>query len=159
MTNNVHDLNHNNFVTKYISLILRNKFQLKMIFRRYEMKHYMLLMISLIMLVSCTSGDNTSSIEDKVKVHGAMKAYVDAKLAENNNEYMIEDLKGVFDYLHDGVKTKDNLYVSCADVKVGEDVYDIDYYVEKENGTFTVIKEVLHKIKKEKVNRTLWEKE
>jgi hypothetical protein len=115
-------------------------------------------MIGLIMLVSCTNGDNTSRIEDTVKVQGAMKAYVDEKLAENNNEYMIEDLKGVFDYLHDGVKTKDNLYVSCADVKVGEDVYDIDYYVEKENGKFTVIKEVLHKIKNEKVNRTLWEK-
>ena len=119
--------------------------------------HIFMLMISLVLLVSCNNG-GAISVEDKAKVQGAMKEYVDTKLAINNNVYNIEDLKGVFDYLHEGVKTKGALYVSCADVKVGEDVYDIDYHVKNENGKFTVVKEMLHKINKEKINRTLWEK-
>lgn len=129
------------------------------------MKHLMIkkfsifLMASLIILVSCTKGGRTLSIDEKAKVQRAMKEYVDAKLVENNNLYKIEALNGVFDYLHDGVKSKDGLYISCADVKVSKDVYDIDYYVKKENSKYTVIKEVLHKIKGEEVNRTLWDKE
>jgi hypothetical protein len=115
-------------------------------------------MICLVILVSCAK-DRTLSIGEKAKVQGAMKEYVDTKLALNNNVYKIEDLRGDFDYLHEGVKTKDDLYVSCADVKVGDDVYDIDYHVKNENGKFIVVKEILHKIKKEKVNRTLWEKQ
>lgn len=125
------------------------------------MKHFIhsfILMICLVILVSCAK-DRTLSIGEKAKVQGAMKEYVDTKLALNNNVYKIEDLRGDFDYLHEGVKTKDDLYVSCADVKVGDDVYDIDYHVKNENGKFIVVKEILHKIKKEKVNRTLWEKQ
>ncbi|MCK5512793.1 MAG: hypothetical protein KAI96_08275, partial [Thermodesulfovibrionia bacterium] len=43
------------------------------------------------------------SKNEKVKVKGATKKYVDAKLAENNNVYKIEDLKGAFDNIHDEV--------------------------------------------------------
>ena len=88
-----------------------------------------------------------------------MKEFVDDKLAKYGNAYKIEDKSGVFDYLHEGVKKNGDLYVSCADVKVDNDVYDIDYYVKKENGKYTIMKEVLHKINKEEINRTLWEKE
>ncbi|MCK5139436.1 MAG: hypothetical protein KAQ85_06315 [Thermodesulfovibrionia bacterium] len=98
------------------------------------------------------------SKNEKVKVKGATKKYVDAKLAENNNVYKIEDLKGAFDNIHDEVDSKGDLYVSCADVKVGKDVYDIDYYVKKENGKYTVVKEVLGKLNGKKINRILWEK-
>ncbi len=98
------------------------------------------------------------SENEKLKVKGATKEYVDAKLAENNNVYKIGDLKGVFDYIHDEVKSKGGLYVSCADVKVGKDVYDIDYHVKKENGKYTVVKEVLRELNGEKINRILWEK-
>jgi hypothetical protein len=56
------------------------------------------------------------------------------------------------------VVSKGSLYVSCADVKVGKDLYDIDYYVKKENGKYTVVKEVFRKLNGEKINRILWEK-
>jgi hypothetical protein len=108
------------------------------------------------MLISCTSGK--MSADEKTKVQGAMKEFVDDKLAKDSNVYSIEDKIGNFDYLHEGVKKSGDMYVSCADVKVGNDVYDIDYYVKKENGQYTVMKEVLHKINKDKINRTLWEK-
>ena len=109
------------------------------------------------LILSCTNGK--MSTDEKKKVQGAMKVFVDDKLAKDGNVYKIEDKNGVFDYLHDGVKKSGDLNVSCADVKVGNDIYDIDYYVKKENGTFTVMKEVLHKINKEEINRPLWTKE
>ena len=116
-----------------------------------------LLVLSLTMLVSCTSGK--ISTDEKTKVQAAMKDFVDDKLAKDGNVYKIEDKSGVFDYLHEGVKKNGDMNVSCADVKVGNDVFDIDYYVKNENGKYTVTKEVLHKINKDEINRTLWEKE
>ncbi len=98
------------------------------------------------------------SKNEKLKIKGATIEYVDAKLAENNNVYRIDDLNGVFDYIHDEVERTGGLYVSCADVKVGKDVYDIDYYVKKENGKYTAVKEVLRKLNRKKINRILWEK-
>jgi hypothetical protein len=131
--------------------------------RRFEMRFVnvikpgILFVLSLAMLVSCTSGK--MSTDEKTKVQGAMKVFVDDKLAKDGNVYKIEDKSGVFDYLHEGVKKSGDMHVSCADVKVDNDVYDIDYYVMNENGNYTVMKEVLHKINKEEINRTLWEKE
>ena len=122
---------------------------------RMTIKFILLFVISLAILVSC-SKDNISSA-DKSAVQGAMKAFVDAKLAKDNNIYNIEEKKGVFDYLHDGVKSKGQIFVSCADVKVGSDIYDIDYYVVKEKDKYIVIKELLHKINKKEINKTLWE--
>jgi RNA binding exosome subunit len=116
-----------------------------------------LFFLSLAMVVSCTS--DKLSADEKSKVQGTMKEYVDDKLAKNGNVYKIEDKSGVFDFLHEGVKKNGDMNVSCADVKVGNDVYDIDYYVQNENGKYTVMKEVLHKINKEEINRTIWEKE
>ena len=107
---------------------------------------------------SAMSSQAPLSNNEQVKVKSATKEYVDAKLAENNNVYKIEDLKGVFDHIHDEVESKGGLYVSCADVKVGKDVYDIDYYVKKENGKYTVVKEILRKLNGGKINRILWEK-
>ena len=98
------------------------------------------------------------SKNEQENVKGATKEYVDAKLAENQNVYKIENLKGVFDNIHDEVDSKGGLYVSCADIKVGNDVYDIDYYVKKANGKYAVVKEVLSKVNGEKINRILWEK-
>ena len=126
---------------------------------RYEkiIRLFILFVLSLTMLVSCTSGK--ISAEEKLNVQVAMKEFVDNKLAKNGNVYKIEDKNGVFDYLHEGVKKSGGVNVSCADVKVGNDVYDIDYHVKNENGKYTVVREVLHKINKDKINRTLWEKE
>jgi hypothetical protein len=117
-----------------------------------------ILVLGLALLVSCNRGEYRAGEDKKALAHAAMQEFIDVKLGENSNVYRIEDLEGVYDYLHEGVNFKDGMYVSCADVKVGEDIYDIDYYVKEENGKFTVVKEVLHKIKGKKVNRLLWEK-
>jgi hypothetical protein len=119
------------------------------------MKLVLLFVMSLAILVSC-SKDNISNA-DKAAVQGAMKAFVDAKIMKDNNVYKIEDKNGAFDYLHDEVKWEGQVFVSCADIKVGSDVYDIDYYVVKEKDKYIVIKELLHKINKKEINRTLWE--
>ena len=120
------------------------------------MKLGILLMLSLTVLGSCTDGK--ISTDEKANVQTAMKEYVDAKLEMDKNAYRIGDKRGTFDYLHEGVKKKGDMYISCADVKVGNDVYDIDYFVKKENGEYSVVKETLHKINKEETNRVLWEK-
>jgi hypothetical protein len=119
-------------------------------------KFGILLVLGLTMLGSCADGK--ISTDEKANVQTAMKEYVDAKLAMDKNVYRIGDKRGTFDYLHEGVKEKGDIYISCADVKVGNDVYDIDYYVKKENGKYIVIKETLHKINKEEINGVLWEK-
>jgi uncharacterized protein YcgL (UPF0745 family) len=106
---------------------------------------------------ACKKSETISSAE-KEKVKAAMMEYVGAKLASDQHVYKIEDLEGVFDYIHEGVKFQDGQYVSCADVNVGADNYDIDYYVKKEDGRFSVVKEVLHKKNGEKVNKLLWKK-
>jgi hypothetical protein len=82
-------------------------------------------------LSSCTSGEPAVNEESTTNVQAAMKEFVDAKLAETNNVYQIENLEGQFDYLHEGVTFQDGMYASCADVKVEGDVYDIEYYVKE----------------------------
>lgn len=121
------------------------------------------LMLGLVMITACTSEEGAVSEDSKTKVQAAMKEFVDAKLAENGYVYKMKDseldIDGEFDYLHEGVELRHGFYVSCADVKVDDDVYDIDYYVKEENGEYTVVKEVLHKVKGKSINRVLWEKE
>ena len=113
-----------------------------------------LFVLALSLLPSCTS--SKMSAEEKSQVQAAMKEFVDNKLSRDGNVYNIEDKKGVFDYLHDGVKKKGDMNISCADVKVGNDIFDIDYHVKNENGKYIVVKEILHKINKEEINRPLW---
>ena len=115
-----------------------------------------LLLLGLSVLASCTSGK--MSAEEKSNVQTAMKEFVDNKLARDGNVYKIEDKSGIFDYLHEGVKKKGDINISCADVKVGNDIFDIDYHVKNENGKYIVVKEILHKINKEEINKVLWDK-
>ena len=115
-----------------------------------------LILLCLSVLASCTS--SKMSAEEKSNVQTAMKEFVDNKLARDGNVYTIEDKSGIFDYLHEGVKKKGDINISCADVKVGDDIFDIDYHVKNENGKYIVVKEILHKINKEEINKVLWEK-
>ena len=115
-----------------------------------------IILLGLSVLASCTSGK--MSAEEKSNVQTAMKEFVDNKLARDGNVYTIEDKSGIFDYLHEGVKKKGDINISCADVKVGDDIFDIDYHVKNENGKYIVVKEILHKINKEEINRPLWVK-
>jgi ABC-type antimicrobial peptide transport system permease subunit len=125
----------------------------------FEIMFSIFLAAGLITMVACSKEYGKVSKEEKEKIQSVMKGFVRAKLLKNNNIYKIEDLDGVFDYLHDGVEKKEGLYVSCADVKVGADIYDIDYYIKEENGRYTVVKEVLHKKNDEKINKLIWKKD
>ena len=115
-----------------------------------------IILLGLSVLASCTSGKMSAA--EKSNVQTAMKEFVDNKLARDGNVYKIEDKSGIFDYLHEGVKKKGDINISCADVKVGDDIFDIDYHVKNENGKYIVVKEILHKINKEEINKVLWEK-
>jgi hypothetical protein len=94
---------------------------------------------------------------DKTAIQDSMSQYIRAKTSSENNTYAIEGVGAKFDYIHSGVNEKDGLYVSCADFRAGDDVYDIDYYVEEKDGNFEVIKEVLHRKNGEEINKVLYQ--
>jgi len=110
----------------------------------------------MLLIVGCAGGKAADTV-DKQAVQKAMDIFIQKKLADNDNVYDINGVETEFDYLHDGVNEKDGLFVSCADFKAGDDVYDVDYYVKKSNGKYTIVKEVYHKKNGEKVNKVLWE--
>ena len=115
---------------------------------------------TLLILLFCSLNISEARGVDKEKVQGAMSAYIEEKTAQGGGVYYIRGVKAEFDYIHDGVDRKWwGVYVSCADFKAGSDVYDIDYYVSKEDGDYIVVKEVLHKLNKKKVNEVLWQAE
>lgn len=108
-------------------------------------------------LALCLAGcEGTEEGADNAAVQSAMDAFIRGKLSEGN-AYDIRGVTTQFDYLHDGVKEKDGLYVSCADFKAGDDVYDVDYFVKAENGSYTVVKETLHKKNESVVDEVIWE--
>jgi hypothetical protein len=74
----------------------------------------------------------------------------------HGDKYEVEGVTAAFDYLHDGVKEQDGYYVSCADFTAGTGVYDLDYYVGKHNGDYSVEKIILHKRNEENVNKILY---
>lgn len=108
-------------------------------------------------IVGCQQGSQMTQ-SDKDAIQNAMSVYIQEKTVSEGGTYLVEGTKAEFDYLHDGVKAKKDTYISCADFKVGEDVYDLDYYVKYVGDKPTVMKEVLHKINGKEVSRTLWEK-
>jgi len=94
---------------------------------------------------------------DKTAIHDAMSQYIHAKTSPETNTYAVEGVGAKFDYIHSGVNEKDGLYVSCADFKAGDDVYDVDYYVKEKEGNYEVVKEVLHKKNGETIDRMLYQ--
>lgn len=101
----------------------------------------------------CQSGEEEF---DNAAIQSAMTTFINGKLSEDK-AYDIQGVTTEFDYLHDGVKEKNGLYVSCADFKAGDDVYDLDYFVKVEDGNYTVVKEMLHKKNGEAVDTVIWE--
>ena len=125
---------------------------------------------ALLLAASCTaekeSSDDaeddataTTVPESTEQIKAAMQTYIDAKLASNNNVYAIGELEGTYDNLHEGIREMDGNHVSCADVNVGEDVYDVDLFVAETEAGFAVVKEVLHQKNGQEVNELLWEME
>ncbi len=107
-------------------------------------------------LAAC-AGKQMSDLE-KETVQMAMSNYIQEKTVRGGGTYLLDGERADFDYLHDGVKAKEDMFISCADFKIGSDVYDLDYYVKYIDGKPTVVKEVLHKKNGEKVNQVLWQK-
>ena len=94
---------------------------------------------------------------DKKLVQEAMDNYIKGKVSSQGGLYEIKGVKAEFDYLHSGVKEDGGLFVSCADFKAGNDVYDIDYYVKSTDGKYIVVKEIFHKKNGKPVNDVLWQ--
>lgn len=94
---------------------------------------------------------------DKKLVQGAMENFIRGKLSSQGGLYEIKGVKAEFDYLHSGVKEDGSLFVSCADFKAGNDVYDIDYYVKSTDGKYIVVKEIFHKKNGKPVDDVLWQ--
>ncbi len=94
---------------------------------------------------------------DNKLVQEAMDNYIKGKLSSQGGHYEIKGVKTEFDYLHSGVKEDGSLFVSCADFKAGNDIYDIDYYVKRTDGKYIVVKEIFHKKNGKPVNDVLWQ--
>lgn len=113
--------------------------------------------VAVLALAFCVAGcQGAEEGQENAAIQSAMNTFLKGKLLEGD-AYEIQGVATQFDYLHDGVKEKDGLYVSCADFKAGDDIYDVDYFVEADNGTYTVVKETLHKKNGEAVDEVLWE--
>ena len=110
-----------------------------------------------------TDADSTmaeTAAHDNEAIQAVAAAYVDAKLAAADSMYVIGDKSGAYDYMHDGVREMDGWFVSCIDVLVGDDVYDVDLYVMMhDDGSYMVGREVLHTINGEESGMVLWEAE
>jgi hypothetical protein len=113
--------------------------------------------VFLTFFVGCIGPQGQVRESEKEAIQRAMKTYIQDKLTRQGGGYSIEGTKTEFDYLHAGVGKKGDTFVSCADFKVREDVYDVDYYVKSVEGEYAVVKEILHKIKGEPVNKVLWQ--
>jgi hypothetical protein len=111
----------------------------------------------LFMLLFGISLVQADDVDNKL-VQEAMDNYIKGKLSSQGGLYEIKGVKAEFDYLHSGVKEDGSLFVSCADFKAGNDVYDIDYYVKKNtDGKYIVVKEIFHKKNEKPVNDVLWQ--
>ena len=102
--------------------------------------------VAVLVVALCVAGcQGAEEGADNAAVQRAMDTFLQGKLSEGS-AYEIQGVTTQFDYLHDGVKEKDGLFVSCA-----------DYFVKAENGTYTVVKEMLHKKNGEPVDEVIWE--
>ena len=110
----------------------------------------------LFMLLFGISVVQADDVDNKL-VQEAMDNYIKGKLSSQGGLYEIKGVKSEFDYLHSGVKEDGNLFVSCADFKAGNDVYDIDYYVKNTDGKYLVVKEIFHRKNEKPVNDVLWQ--
>lgn len=111
------------------------------------------ILIMLLFSISFVQSDDS----DEKLVQGAMENFIRGKLSSQGGLYEIKGVKAEFDYLHSGVKEDGGLFVSCADFKAGNDVYDIDYYVKNTDGKYIVVKEIFHKKNEKPVNDVLWQ--
>jgi hypothetical protein len=124
---------------------------------RCKMRKKSLISITILfMLLFGSSLVQADDIDNKL-VQEAMENYIKGKLSSQGGLYEIKEVKAEFDYLHSGVKEDGSLFVSCADFKAGNDVYDIDYYVKSTDGKYIVVKEIFHKKNEKPVNDVLWQ--
>jgi len=115
---------------------------------------FALLVVSGVVLASEKGSATEKTVSDKEMIQGKMVDYITENTAVDGT-YSLDGVKATFDYLHSGLKEENSLYISCADFKAGDDLYDVDYYVSKEHGC-EVVKEVLHKKNGEIVNKVLY---
>lgn len=115
----------------------------------------------LLFLLAFVSTYAGASSKINKNVQKAMKSYV--KVLTENKSFMPVLYKGKLlklrvlkskkypDGFHSGVKSKGELYVSCADfVDQKGEKYDIDFLVSKSNAKYTVVQPIVHSINGEK---------
>ena len=115
-----------------------------------------------LLLAGCQSGtDEAGSSESAASAQvdtTALQQVMTDYIHEQGDTLTVDGQTTTFDYLHESLKTKDGMYVSCADFTAPSgDVYDIDYYVDASgSGEPEVEKVVYHKKNEKTVNETLW---
>jgi len=112
------------------------------------------------LLAGCQSGSDQSPQEETSTVAvdtSALQQAMTDYIHQRGDSLRVDGQTVSFDYLHESLKTKDGMYLSCADFKAPSgDVYDIDYYVDASGDEPNVQKVVYHKKNEKAVNETLW---
>lgn len=83
----------------------------------------------------------------------AVRAAITASIASQQNTVSVTDprtntpIQLEFDHVHEGVETTTGgRHVACVDFRAADGtVYDVDYYVKRENGSYGVADIVMHK--------------
>jgi hypothetical protein len=102
-----------------------------------------------------------SNASTKQDVQGAMKSYVQELTKTEGFMPVVHKGKVIKltvaksdkypDGFHSGVKSKNNLYVSCADfVDEKGNKYDVDFLVSKQDNKYQVVQPIVHSINGEK---------
>lgn len=99
-----------------------------------------------LILAACGGGGNAAPAED---VRAAITEDIDAM----NDTLTVDDprtgapLALTFDHVHEAVEeTPGGRYVACVDYRSADgEVYDVDYYVDREGDAYRVEEVVLHK--------------
>lgn len=89
----------------------------------------------------------------------AVRAAITDAIASQKNSVTVTDprtstpIQLTFDHVHDGVETTPGgRQVACVDFRAADGIlYDVDYYVKRENGNYSVGDVVMHKAGSEDV--------
>lgn len=110
-----------------------------------------LLLSFLLMPVALANADSNGVIK------GAVWAFIDVGTDLDDGSYSIGQYDAKFVSFGEEVKVDGDLSSVSVKFKSKGQILDVDFYVETTSGNYSVVKEVLHKVNGELVDRTIYE--
>jgi len=95
----------------------------------------------------------------KVGVQAAVLDFIGDEACEVHGVCKLGTIRARYSRLLDEVEKKDGFYVAHAEFAAGKSIFNVAYYVEERDGSYTVVKEVILARNGEPVNEVMWEEE